>query len=92
MVTDFIFFEYTSKNVSSKCGQGFFDSTKRSAKDAMKTASKGTMQKIAEAIWDFRANRIADKIAKNSSNKKKSAKTHKDTYHQVKDNKLLRLI
>ena len=28
MVTDFIFFEYTSKNVSSKCGQGFFDSTK----------------------------------------------------------------
>ena len=50
MVTDFIFFEYTSKNVSSKCGQGFFDSTKRSAKDAMKTASTGTMQKIAEAI------------------------------------------
>lgn len=50
MVTDFIFFEYTSKNVSSKCGPGFFDSTKRSAKDAMKTASKGTMQKIAEAI------------------------------------------
>ena len=75
------------------------DTAKKSATDAIKTASKRAIQKTAEATGDLVGNKIADKI---TSVSKKSAKklptidedeeltTHKkDIYHQKKDNKLL---
>ena len=75
------------------------DIAKKSATDAIKTASKRAIQKNAEATGDLVGNKIADKI---TSVSKKSTKklptidedeeltTHKkDTYHPKKDNKLL---
>ena len=46
-------------------------STKKSATDAIKTASKGAIQKTAEATEDLIGNTIADKI---TSSSKKSPK------------------
>ena len=58
------------KNISSKYSQKLVDSTKKSATDAIKTASKREIQKAAEATGDLIGNENADKIAsvpKNSS-------------------------
>ena len=77
------------------------DAGKKSATDAVKTASKREIQKIVEATGDLIGNKIADKIS--SISKKKSnnnddddddddvelATLRKHTYHQKKDNKLL---
>ena len=51
----------TSKNVSSKYSQKLLDHAKRSATDALKTASKRAIQKTAEAAGDLIGNKIADK-------------------------------
>ena len=88
------------KNLSNKYGHKLLDSAKKSTTDAIKTASKRTVQKRAEAIGDSIGNKIADKIT--SVSNKKSIKqlrdndenveiiTHKkDTCLQKKDNKLL---
>ena len=92
------------KSLSNKYSQKLFDSAKTSTSDAIKTASKRAIQKLAEATGDLVSNKIADKIT--SISKKKSTKelpdndgkeedaeitTHKkkDTYHQKKDSKLL---
>ena len=40
------------KNISSKYSQKLLDSTKKSATDAIKTASKRAIQKTAEATGD----------------------------------------
>ena len=40
------------KNISSKYSQKLLDSTKKSATDAIKTASKRAIQKTAEATAD----------------------------------------
>ena len=81
-------------------GYGFmsFDTAKKSATDAITTASKRAIKKTAEATGDLVGNKIADKI---TSVSKKSTKklptidedvelsTHKKyIYHQKKDNKL----
>ena len=50
------------KNLSNKYGQKLLDSAKRSATDAIKTASKRAIQKAAEATGDLIGNKIADKI------------------------------
>ena len=60
------------KSLSNKYGQKLLDSIKRSTTDATKTASKGAIQKTAEATCDLIDNKIADKIT--SVSKKKSAK------------------
>ena len=59
------------KNLSNKYGQKLLDSAKKSTTDAIKTASKGTIQKTAEATGDLICNKIADKI---TSHSKKSNK------------------
>ena len=88
------------KSLSNKYSQKFIDTAKKSATDAIKTASQQAIQKIAEATGDLVGNKIADEI---TSISKKSTKelpaidedaelpTHKkkDIYHQKKDNKLL---
>ena len=50
------------KSLDNKYGQKFFDSAKKSTTDAIKTASKRAILKIAEATGDLIGNKIADKL------------------------------
>ena len=50
------------KNISSKYSQKIVDSAKKSAIDAIKTASKRGIQKTAEAFGDLTDNKITNKI------------------------------
>ena len=60
------------KSLNNKYGLKLLDSTRKSITDAIKTASKGAIQKTVEATFDLIGNKIADKIT--SVSKKKSAK------------------
>ena len=51
-----------AKNISNKYSQKPVDTAKKSATDAIKTASKRAIQKTAEAIGGLIGNKIADKI------------------------------
>ena len=51
-----------AKNMSNKYSQKLVDKAKKSATDAIKTASKRAIQKIAEATGDLIGNKSADKI------------------------------
>ena len=88
-----------ARSISTKYGKKLVDTAKKSATDAVKTASKRAIQKPADATGDLIGNKITDKI---TSLSKKSTKklptvdenaelsTHKkDTYHEKKDSKLL---
>ena len=86
------------KSLSNKYGQKLFDSAKKSTTDAIKTASKRSIQKKVEATGDLIVNKNADKITSDSKKPVKELPneedveitTHKkDTYLQKKDNKLL---
>ena len=85
------------KGLSNKYCQRRLDSAKKSTTDAIKTASKRAIQKIAEATDDLIGNKIADKItsvSKKPSNKNNDdgveLTTHKKAiYLQRKDSKLL---
>ena len=50
-----------AKSGSNKYGEKLVDTAKKSATDAIKTASKRAIQKSAEATGDLLRNRIADK-------------------------------
>ena len=50
------------KSLSNKYGQKLLDSAKKSTADAIKTASKRAIQKIAEATGDIICKNTADKI------------------------------
>ena len=50
------------KSLSNKYSQKLLDSAKKSTTDAIKTASKRSIQKTAEATDDLIGNKIADKI------------------------------
>ena len=73
-----------ARSMSNKYGKKLVDTAKKSGTDAIKTASKRAIQKIAEATGDLVGNKIADKI---TSVSKKSTKklpveltTHKKRY------------
>ena len=51
-----------AKKMNNKYSQKLLDSAKKSRTDAIKTTSKGKIQKIAEATDDLIGNKIADKI------------------------------
>ena len=55
-----------AKNMSNKYGQKLVDTAKKSATDAIKTASKRAIQESAEATGDSVGNKIADKITSTS--------------------------
>ena len=55
-----------AKNMSNKYGKKLADTSKKSATDAKKTASKRAIQKTAEATGDLVGNKIADKITSGS--------------------------
>ena len=48
------------KNLSNKYGKNYFDSAKNSNTDAIKTASKRIIQKIAEVTGDLLGIKIVD--------------------------------
>ena len=50
-----------ARSLSNKYGQKIIDTTKKSATDAIKTASKRAIQKTVEATGDLIGNKIADK-------------------------------
>ena len=52
---------YTGKNLSNKYSRKPLDSAKKSTMDSIKTASKRTSPKAAEATGDLIGNKIADK-------------------------------
>ena len=51
-----------AKNMSNKYSQNLVDAAKKSATDAIMTASKKAIQKTAEATGNLIDNKIADKI------------------------------
>ena len=57
------FAKHIGKKRSNKYSQKLVDSAKRSATDAIKTASKRAIQKTAEATGYFIGNKIAEKVA-----------------------------
>ena len=62
------------KNISNKYSPKLVDGAKKSATDAIKTASKRPIHKAAEATGDLIGNKIADKIT--SVSKKSSKEPH----------------
>ena len=60
-----------ARSMSNKYGKKLVDTAKKSATDAIKTASKRAIQKTAEATGDLVGNKIADNI---TSVSKKSTK------------------
>ena len=60
-----------ARSMSNKYGNKLVDTAKKSATDAIKTASKRAIRKTAEATGDLVGNKIADKI---TSVSKKSTK------------------
>ena len=69
------------KNLSNKYGQKLLHSAKKSATDAVKTASKRAIQKTAKATGDLIGNTIADKImsvSKKSNQKLPNNETEED--------------
>ena len=63
------------KSLSNKYGQKLLDSAKKSTTDAIKTAPKRAIRKIAEATGNLIGNKIADKItsvSKKSNNNSNS--------------------
>ena len=65
-----------ARSMSNKYGKKLVDTAKKSATDAIKTASKIAIQKTAEATGDLLGNKIADKIT--SVSKKKSNNNNND--------------
>ena len=65
-----------ARSMSNKYGKKLVDTAKKSATDAIKTASKRAIQKTAEATGDLVGNKIADKIT--SVSKKKSNNNNDD--------------
>ena len=86
-----------ARSMSNRYWKKLLDTAKKSAADAIKTASKRTIQKTAEATGDLIGNKTADKItsiskkpSNISNNDDVELTTHKkDIYHQKKDSKLL---
>ena len=92
-----------ARSMSNKYGKKLVDTAKKSATDAIKTASKRAIQKTAEATGNLIINKIVDKISvskkkyNNNNNNNNDdddddveLATHKkDTYHQKKDKFLM---
>ena len=68
------FVRNTGKNMSNKYGQKLADNAKKSATNAIKTASKRAIQKTAEVPRDLVGKKIAGKIT--NASKKSMKKPH----------------
>ena len=74
-----------AKNKSSEYSQKIADTAKKSATDAINTASKRAIQKTVEATTDLVGNKIADKIT--STSKKSLKKPHDEESSSTEVNK-----
>ena len=79
--------EQKNENVSGKYSKERLHHAEQSATDAFKTASKRTIQKMAEAAGDFIGKKIADRITKVSKN---SQKNNSETVTNEHDKKNLK--
>ena len=75
--------------MTSKCSQKLFDHAKKSAEDALKTASNRPIQKTGEATCDLIGNKIAFKITTISKTLPQNNSLEKDMCLQKIDIKLL---
>ena len=66
---------YFAISMSNKYGKKLVDTAKKSATDAIKTASKRALQKTAEATGDLVGNKFADKITSVSKTSTKKMPT-----------------
>ena len=66
----------SARSMSNKYGKKLVDTSKKSAADAIKTASIRAIQKTVEATGDLIGNKITDKIT--SVSKKKSNNNNND--------------
>ena len=67
-----------ARSMSNKYGKKLVDTAKKSATDAIKTASKRAIQKTAEATGDLIGNKIADNITSVSKKKSNSDNNNND--------------
>ena len=76
-----------ARNMSNKYSQKLVDTAKKSATDAIKTASKRAIQKTAEATGDLVCNKITDKItsASKKSRNEDNNKIPKERYISPKE-------
>ena len=73
-VKGYVFMSF-ARSMSNKYGKKLVDTAKKSATDAIKTASKRAIQKTAEATGDLVCNKIADKITSVSKKSTKKSPT-----------------
>ena len=78
-----------AKNLSSKYAQKHLEPTKKSVTDALKTASKRAIHKMAEAPGDLVENKIADKITKSAHKDQIKSKAPTQT-HTNRRNSIIR--
>ena len=72
------------KNMSQK----LVDTAKKSATDAIRTASKRAIQKTAEATGDLDGNKIADKITTKPSPKNVTSASKKSHNEEIQSNEV----
>ena len=77
-----------AKNMSNKYSQKLVDTAKKSATDAIKTASKRAIQKRAEATGDLVGNKIADKITAKPSPKDVTSASKKSYNEEIQSNEV----
>ena len=77
-----------AKNMSNKYSQKIVDTSKKSATDAIKTASKRAIQKTAEATGDLIGNEIADKITAKPSPKDVTSASKKSHDDEIQSNEV----
>ena len=77
-----------SKNMSNKYSQKLVDSARKSTTDAIKTPSKGAIQKTAEATGDLIGKKIADKITAKPSPKDVTSASKKSHNEEIQSNEV----
>ena len=77
-------FMSVAKSMSNKYGKKIVDTTKKSATNAIKTASKRAIQKTTEATGDLICNKIANKITSVSNKKSNNNDDDDDDDDDVK--------
>ena len=74
-----LFAKNIGKSLSNIYNQKLLDTAKKSTTDAIKTASKREIQKIADATGDLIGNKIADKITNVSKKSNKELPNNDET-------------
>ena len=77
-----------AKNMNNKYSQKLVGTAKKSATDAIKTASKRAIQKTAEATGDLVGNKIADKITAKPSPKDVISASKKSHNEEIQSNEV----